>query len=74
MSANAQDTEQNANMNTKNIQKKANVDEGLTEEEKKAAMDKSTEYYNSRAAKPGSMMAKANMVKDYNERNNKGNK
>ena len=63
-----------ANMNTKNIQKKANVNVGLTEEEKKAAMDKSTEYYNSKAAKPGSMMAKANMVKDYNERNNKGNK
>ena len=63
-----------ANMNTKNIQKKANVNVGLTEEEKKAAMDKSTEYYNSKAAKPGSMMAKANMVKDYNERNNKSNK
>lgn len=63
-----------ANMNTKNIQKKANVNVGLTEEEKQAAMDKSTEYYNSRAAKPGSMMAKANMVRDYNERNNKGNK
>ena len=63
-----------ANMNTKNIQKKANVNVGLTEEEKKAEMDKSTEYYNSKAAKPGSMMAKANMVKDYNERNNKSNK
>lgn len=32
-----------------------------------------TEYYNSRAAKPGSMAAKAGMVKEYNERvkNNK---
>ncbi len=30
-----------------------------------------TEYYNSRAAKPGSMAAKAGMVKDYNERTNK---
>lgn len=27
-----------------------------------------TEYYNSRAAKPGSMAAKASMVKEYNER------
>lgn len=30
-----------------------------------------TEYYNSRSAKPGSMAAKANMVKEYNEKNNK---
>lgn len=63
-----------ANMNTKNIQTKANTNKGLTEEEKKAAMEKSTEYYNSKAANPGSMMAKANMVRDYNERNNKNNK
>lgn len=28
-----------------------------------------TEYYNSRAAKPGSMAAKANMVREYNEKN-----
>ncbi len=63
-----------ANMNTKNIQRKANINTGLTEEEKKDAMNKATEYYNSKAAKPGSMMAKANMVKDFNERNNKSNK
>ncbi len=30
-----------------------------------------TEYYNSRAARPGSMAAKANMVKEYNEKNKK---
>ena len=30
-----------------------------------------TEYYNSRAAKPGSMAAKAQMVKEYNEKNAK---
>lgn len=30
-----------------------------------------TEYYNSRAAKPGSMAAKVNMVKEYNEKNSK---
>lgn len=28
-----------------------------------------TEYYNNRAAKPGSLAAKANMVRDYNEKN-----
>ena len=30
-----------------------------------------TEYYNNRAAKPGSMAAKAQMVKEYNEKNTK---
>ena len=30
-----------------------------------------TEYYNSRAARPGSMAAKATMVKEYNEKNKK---
>ncbi len=60
-----------ANMKTKSIQNKANINTGMTEEEKEEAMKKSTEYYNSTAAKPGSMMAKANMVKQYNEKNNK---
>lgn len=60
-----------ANMKTRSIQSRANVNTGMTEEEKEEAMKKSTEYYNSTAAKPGSMMAKANMVKQYNEKNNK---
>lgn len=60
-----------ANMNTRSIQKKANVTSSMTEEEKEEAMKKATEYYNSGNAKPGSMMAKANMVKQYNEKNNK---
>ena len=42
----------------------------MTQEEKDEAMKKSTEYY-SKNAKPGSLAAKANMVKQYNERNNK---
>ena len=33
-------------------------------------MKNSTEYYNNNA-KPGSLAAKANMVKQYNEKNNK---
>ena len=41
-----------------------------TEEEKAAAIKESTEYYN-KNAKPGSLAAKANMVKQYNEKNNK---
>lgn len=40
-------------------------------EESKEAVKKSTESYNSKAAKPGSIAAKANMVKYYNENNNK---
>ena len=42
----------------------------MTQEEKDEAMKKSTEYYN-KNAKPGSLAAKANMVKQYNEKNNK---
>ena len=42
----------------------------MTQEERDAAMKKATEYYN-KNAKPGSIAAKANMVKQYNERNNK---
>lgn len=43
----------------------------MTQEQKDEAMRKATEYYNKNAAKPGSLASKANMVKDYNERNNK---
>ena len=61
-----------ANMNTKNVNnipKKQPVST-MTQEEKEEAIKKSTEYYN-KNAKPGSMMSKANMVKQYNEKNNK---
>ena len=74
MKANQERLNAYANMNTRNIQKKANVSSGMTEEEKEEAMQKATAYYNSASAKPGSMMAKANMVKQYNERNNKNTK
>lgn len=43
----------------------------MTQEQKEEAMRKATEYYNKNAAKPGSLAAKANMVRDYNEKNNK---
>lgn len=36
-----------------------------------AKMKESTEYYNSKSAKPGSLAAKANMVKEFNEKHNK---
>lgn len=61
-----------ANMNTKNVNtiSKNASKPSMTREEKEEAIRKSTEYYNQNA-KPGSMMAKANMVKQYNEKNNK---
>ena len=65
-----------ANMNTRNISAKANSvnnysKSNMTQEEKEAAMKKATEYYSKGNAKPGSIAAKANMVKQYNEKNNK---
>ena len=55
-----------ASMNTKNISSKAS----MTQSEKEEALKKANEYY-SKNAKPGSIAAKANMVKEYNEKNNK---
>ena len=61
-----------ANMKTKQVNSapKAVSTSSMTPEEKEEAIRKSTEYYN-KNAKPGSMMAKANMVRQYNEKNNK---
>lgn len=56
-----------AKINTKNIDKPQ-----VSEEEKAKKIKNSTEYYNNTAtAKPGSLAAKAQMVKQYNERNSK---
>ncbi len=60
-----------ANMNTRSIQNRANVTSGMSAQEKEKNNRVVTESDGTKA-KPGSMMAKANMVKDYNERNNKG--
>jgi len=43
-------------------------------EEKYKKMQEATEYYNKGLAKPGSLSAKANMVQQYNERNEKKKK
>lgn len=66
----------NATLSTKNvnpagnsISSKASV-KPLTQAEKEEAMRKSTEYY-SKNVKPGSLASKANMVRQYNEKNNK---
>lgn len=55
-----------SNMNTKKIQNKANAANPTSQSEVKT---NSETYYKN--AKPGSMMAKANMVKEFNEKNNK---
>jgi YidC/Oxa1 family membrane protein insertase len=64
-----------ANMNTKNVaakqaEQKVSEISSMTQQEKDEAVKKSTEYY-SKSAKPGSIASKANMVKQYNEKNNK---
>lgn len=59
----------NAKMNTRKVSTNANRTT-LTAAEREEAIRKSTEFYN-KNAKPGSLAAKANMVKQYNEKNNK---
>jgi YidC/Oxa1 family membrane protein insertase len=53
------------NVNTPSIASKANLNDPKTAEEKEAALKKATEY--SKNAKPGSIAARANMVREYNE-------
>ena len=69
MKQNQEKMNANANMKTKNIQSKATNTSTLSEKEKEEAMKKARENYNNGNAKPGSMMSKANMVKQFNERN-----
>lgn len=59
-----------ATMNTKTLASKANSASTMTQEEKEEAIRKSTEYYN-KNSKQGSIASKANMVKQYNEKNNR---
>ena len=58
--------QQYANINTRNID--INKKSNLSDAEREAALKKANEYY-SKNAKPGSMAAKANMVREYNEKN-----
>jgi YidC/Oxa1 family membrane protein insertase len=58
-----------AKINTKTIETPKHE---VSEEERKKRIEKSTEYYKSNTnAKPGSLAAKAQMVKQYNEKNAK---
>lgn len=57
-----------AKLNTRNIEQRPEI----SEEEREEKIKKSTDFYkNTSTAKPGSLAAKAQMVKQYNERNNK---
>ena len=57
-------------MKTKNIQSKANTSTGVSAKEAaNATKNPSTSSTPAAKAKPGSMMEKANMVRQYNERN-----
>lgn len=56
-----------SSMNTRNIQSKASAS---TTGNAVSSGNNASQNASTPAAKPGSMMAKANMVKDYNERNN----
>lgn len=59
-----------ATMSTRNVVPSNASKSSMSQAEKEAAIKKSTEYYN-KNAKPGSLASKANMVKQYNEKNNK---
>ena len=57
-------------MKTKNIQNKANMSTGVSAKDAaKATKNPSTSTTQGAKAKPGSMMEKANMVRQYNEKN-----
>jgi len=58
-----------ARMSTRTITEKSHTST-LSNSEKEEALKKSAEYYN-KGFKPGSLAAKANMVRQYNEKNNK---
>lgn len=66
----AQQINQQARMNARNIQA-LDKTSGLSQEEKAAQRKKATEYYNNANVKPGSLAAKANMVKQFDEKNTK---
>lgn len=55
-----------AKTNTRQVESKE-----VSKEERQEQIKKSTSYYNSASGNSGSLRSKANMVKQYNERNNK---
>lgn len=61
-----------ANMNTRSIQNRANAGSGASDKAKDVAKNVSDNSGGSTGVKSGSIMAKANMVKNFNEKNNNG--
>lgn len=62
---------QQARMNVRNIQQPVEKKAELTAEQKADKVKKSTEYYKNTEYKPGSLAAKANMVKQFDEKGKK---
>ena len=62
----------NANRSTRSMASKATVNTSadVSSNVNKGKVVDNTEYYNKNVSKPGSIAAKANMVKQYNEKNN----
>ena len=67
MKANYENVSNYAAMKTKSVNSKASY---VNTADKEEALQKANDYY-SKNAKPGSIAAKANMVKEYNEKNNR---
>jgi len=64
----AQRITQQASASTRNV---GNEDSTVSREEKEEAIKRATEYYNSGSLKQGSIASKANMVKQFDEKNKK---
>ncbi len=62
-----------ANRSTRNyyFSRRTSNRAGMSAKEKQEALQKANDYYSKRSANPNSLAAKANMVRDYNERNKK---
>ena len=67
MGASSKQLNDYASMNTKKMNSAKSL---FTEAEKEEKLRKAAEYYENNA-KPGSIAANANLVKKYNEKNNK---
>jgi YidC/Oxa1 family membrane protein insertase len=60
-----------ANISTKNNDLSSAKDSSISEAEKEAKLEKVKSVYNNKEIRKDSLLAKANMVKDFNEKNNK---
>ena len=60
-----------ANLSTKNNDLSSAKDSSISEAEKEEKLEKVKAVYNNKEIRKDSLLAKANMVKDFNEKNNK---